>query len=233
MTHKSIPISSIHIGQRTRKDMGDISGLAESIRELGLLQPIGITKGNELIFGLRRIEAFKMLGRNDIPTHILDLPSIIRGEQAENEIRKDFTRSERVAIGRAVEEAMGNRQGRRSDKQLPDNYPEVRSGAETRDLAAKQAGFGSNFTYRQAKSVIDNGVPELVEALDREEISSNRAAEIAKLDHATFQFTDNEVGRESFFRLQCKYGDTRIEKGKGFSRWSSILAVNFPKFRTP
>jgi len=30
----------------------------------------------------------------------------------------------------------------------------------------------------------------------------------------TFVFSDTEAGRKSFFKLQCKYGDTEIEKGK-------------------
>jgi len=36
---KELPISSIKIGPRHRKDMGDLRALAESIRQEGLLQP--------------------------------------------------------------------------------------------------------------------------------------------------------------------------------------------------
>jgi hypothetical protein len=37
----SRPISSIHIGKRHRKDMGDIDVLVASMADLGLLRPIG------------------------------------------------------------------------------------------------------------------------------------------------------------------------------------------------
>lgn len=46
---------------------------------------------------------------------------------------------------------MGKRQGQRTDKQLPVNFPEVRK-RDTRDLAAKAAGFGNGKTYEQAKT---------------------------------------------------------------------------------
>jgi len=63
-------ISEIKIGKRFRKDLGDIDALAQSIKEIGLLQPIIITKNNNLIAGLRRIEAYKKLGRDEIPVFI-------------------------------------------------------------------------------------------------------------------------------------------------------------------
>ena len=45
------------------------------------------------------------------------------------------------------------------------NSPECK-GKETREIAAQKAGFGSEFTYRQAKTVVQNASPELVEAMD-------------------------------------------------------------------
>ena len=41
---KSLRISNIKVGNRHRKDMGDLTSLADSIREEGLLQPIGVTE---------------------------------------------------------------------------------------------------------------------------------------------------------------------------------------------
>jgi hypothetical protein len=46
-----MPVDSIKIGSRIRKDLGDITSLAENIMEIGLLY-------RELICGSRRIEAF-------------------------------------------------------------------------------------------------------------------------------------------------------------------------------
>jgi len=98
-----IPIASIRMTGRYRKDHGDIATLASSIEQLGLLQPIGVTASNELVFGQRRVLAFQRLGRTTIPARVIDVPALVLAEHAENEIRKDFTPLERVAIGEAVE----------------------------------------------------------------------------------------------------------------------------------
>ena len=52
-----VKISEIKIGDRFRRDMGDLEGLAVSIATEGLLQPIGITEDNLLVFGERRLLA--------------------------------------------------------------------------------------------------------------------------------------------------------------------------------
>lgn len=59
-------INSINIGTRIREDMGDIAGLAESIQSRGLLHPIIIDEAGNLIAGHRRLEAHKLLGREQI-----------------------------------------------------------------------------------------------------------------------------------------------------------------------
>lgn len=51
---QSLKISDIKVGNRHRKDMGDLTSLADSIKEKGLLQPIGVTEKLELVFGERR-----------------------------------------------------------------------------------------------------------------------------------------------------------------------------------
>ena len=84
---KEVKISDITVGRRHRKDMGDLASLAENIRQTGLLQPIGVTDKLELVFGERRLCAHRdILKRKTILARIVDVPSIIAGEYAENEI---------------------------------------------------------------------------------------------------------------------------------------------------
>jgi len=64
-------IADIRIGERHRKDMGDIEELARSIDEIGLLQPIVVEPDGTLIAGERRIRACLMLGWEEIPAKIL------------------------------------------------------------------------------------------------------------------------------------------------------------------
>ena len=156
MRLRDITIADIRIGRRHRKDMGDLASLANSIAADGLLQPIVLTSDHKLVAGERRIEAFKALGRDEIPAHVINIDSIVRGEFVENALRKDLTVSEKVAIGAALEAALGERQGVRTDIQHRDACPEVASG-RTRDLAGEHAGFGSGKTYERAKAVVAAG----------------------------------------------------------------------------
>jgi hypothetical protein len=56
---KAIKIVDIVVGSRHRKDMGDLTILADSIRQEGLLQSIGVTDRLELVFGERRLLAYR------------------------------------------------------------------------------------------------------------------------------------------------------------------------------
>lgn len=91
---------------------------------------------------------------------------------------QDFTVSERVAIGKALEAELGSRRGQRSDLERPENFPEV---GDTRDIAAKSAGFGNGKTYEQAKQVIADGAPALVSAVDRGDMAVSLAAAVTQL----------------------------------------------------
>jgi len=64
--------SEIKVGNRAREDVGSIGRLSDSIKELGLLQRIGITEDKELVYGLRRLEAWKEAkGDEPIPVEIV------------------------------------------------------------------------------------------------------------------------------------------------------------------
>ena len=109
---EKIKISSIIITDRTRKELGNIASLAESISSVGLMQPVVINENNELIDGQRRIKAYIQLGIKEIPFFQVNLKEIALGEFHANSNRKDFTPSERVAISQAVEKIL-ERQSRR------------------------------------------------------------------------------------------------------------------------
>jgi ParB-like chromosome segregation protein Spo0J len=192
-------IQDVIVKDRYRKDMGDITALRKSIEKLGLLQPIGITKDKVLVFGERRLTACFALGWAEIEARIVDIDSLIEGEHDENEVRKAFTLSERLAIAQEIQRRIGNRQGQRTDiiefkakrqtnlkvidpvKELPANWREVPAGEETTKESAKQAGFSSEQQMRRTAKVVNEGVPELVEALDKGEIAVSKAADLANL----------------------------------------------------
>src|SRR5262249_43192570 len=98
-----LKIESVIIGERHRRDLGDIAALAASIKDTGLLHPIVVRRDGTLIAGERRLRAAELLGWRKIPVTVLDLDTVVKGEFAENTVRKDFTLSEVVAIKRTLE----------------------------------------------------------------------------------------------------------------------------------
>ena len=71
----------------------DIKSLAQSISELGLLNPITIDQNHTLIAGRHRLEAAKSLGWNEIECNISDLQGL-KAELAEideNFVRKNLS----------------------------------------------------------------------------------------------------------------------------------------------
>lgn len=92
-------IDKISITQdRFRKEMGDINGLAESIKLNGLLVPIVINENKHLIAGERRLTACKLLQWKTIPARVMRANEIQHRifEIIENIDRKDFTWQESV-----------------------------------------------------------------------------------------------------------------------------------------
>lgn len=177
-------IAQIIIGSRHRRDFGDLAGLAASISAEGLLQPIGVTADRTLVFGERRLRACRdVLGWTEIDARTVDVTSIVAGEYAENEVRKDFTPSERVAIAEAVRQDFEGRHG--GDRTGVQAGPRSLLVGRSRDFAAQRAGFGSGKQLERAEKVVRLGVPALVEEMDRGEMSIRGAETVARADAAT------------------------------------------------
>ena len=70
-----IDIDDIKIQKTVRTDMGDLSSLEQSIRNLGILSPVIIDKNNNLIAGSRRVQASRNAELKEIPAFKLQLDS--------------------------------------------------------------------------------------------------------------------------------------------------------------
>ncbi len=95
-------VESIRVGYRVRRDLGDLDELCDSIRKLGLLQPITITPDGVLVCGARRLAAVKQLGWERVKVWITSTVSTrlaeVLAEQHENTARKPLTPSEAAAL---------------------------------------------------------------------------------------------------------------------------------------
>jgi ParB/RepB/Spo0J family partition protein len=103
---KQVPLDRVTWDERYRKDLGNIEGMTESIREKGVLQPITVVTadpdGNfRLLAGERRVTAARAAGLSLIPAIIrpvTDEADEREIELYENTFRKDFTWDESAKL---------------------------------------------------------------------------------------------------------------------------------------
>lgn len=183
MNIRTVRITDIDVGDRCRKDLGDIGGLATSIAAQGLLQPPVVTSDLRLIAGQRRLEAMRVLGLVETPVHVAvnlqDALTCLRAERDENTCREDLRLSEEVAQGerlRPLEEAEAREREqatlkRGNEKPARENFPSGDKG-RTRDKVAKATGGRSGRTQEKARAVVtaakeNPALAPLVEQMDR------------------------------------------------------------------
>jgi hypothetical protein len=150
-----LPLKVIRVGNRHRRRDLALSSLIESIKELGLLQPIVVDfASSTLIAGERRLGACRALGWDEIPCHLVNIDQIARGEYAENVERLNFTLTELVAIKRTLEPALRDAAKERmvAAHASCGKFPELASG-RTRDMAAVGLGV-SGRTLEKAEAVV-------------------------------------------------------------------------------
>lgn len=103
-----IPVEDVIVGDRVRKSLGDtIADLQLSMTKLGQLQPIGITRGNVLVFGWRRLEAARAMAWPTIRAVRLDslatAEQLALAERDENTCREPFTPLETLEMARRID----------------------------------------------------------------------------------------------------------------------------------
>lgn len=173
-----IDIEKVSVGDRIRKDMGDLKELSDDIAKNGLINPPVVTPDFELIAGERRLEAMKKLGYKQVEVRIMkveDAEHKLNLEINENENRKDFNKSERIEYARQLERIERVKASQREKAGVAidprENFPQGR----TRDLVAEKLGIGSGKQYEKEKYIAGNADQETLEQWNNEEISTHKA----------------------------------------------------------
>ena len=181
---RQIAISSICVAERIRKENGSLDELAQDIQKHGLLNPITVMEqsdgGYVLIAGLRRMKAMEQLNAAEIRATVMnpmEADEMLMLEIAENEQRKEFTVSEKLAFAeklRAIEREKARarmsahaRDGH-SNGQGMANRPQAEETGAARDIVARKAGFSSTSQMRRAREVAEKR-PDLLDKVDRGE----------------------------------------------------------------
>lgn len=137
-----VDINRIVVGDRIRRDFGDIQELADDIAANGLINPPTINKEYRLLAGERRLRACKLLGWTQIEVHMLDTQDEAHDlavEMSENNMRRNFTGSELAAgIRRQMELESAKARERMQDPMQ--TFAEGQKGT-ARDKAAEHFGI--------------------------------------------------------------------------------------------
>ena len=190
MDTKMLRIGEVQVAERIRKDNGGIEELAGDIREHGLINPITVMEQTEggyvLIAGLRRLKAMELLGAEEIRATVmtaLEADEMLMLEIAENEQRKEFTVSEKLAFAEKLKAVEAEKARVRMStharvgyavKQGVANWPQPETQGRARDIVAQKAGFTSATQMRRAQAVSESR-PDLMEQVDKGEKSISGA----------------------------------------------------------
>jgi ParB-like chromosome segregation protein Spo0J len=168
---RMVPLAEITIDARFRKDMGDISDLAASIAEVGLLQPILLSPELRLISGMRRYVAHQKLNREELLARVVDIEDETLATIEEDRARKPLTPSEKYAVTEALREKATDEAWRR--RALGGRLEEAARRGRVDDVLARHVGI-SRPTLRKIKEIVEaaKGDPKrygvVSEALDRD-----------------------------------------------------------------
>lgn len=194
-----IDIDKIKVENRIRKDFGNITELAEDIKQNGLINPPVVIAESDgtftLLAGERRLRAMRSLGYKQVEVRTwgsLNDEQKLNIEISENEVRKDFSKSERIEYARRLEkiETLKAKERQMSGKSnLSEKFPEGR----TSDIVADKVGIGSGKQYEKEKYISDNRevlTPEDFADWDEGRLSTNKAYLKIK---AQLQEKDNQI----------------------------------------
>jgi len=196
---RTILISAIMVGphsQRFKVECEDLDHLRESIRRLGLINPVGVVGeggGYRLVHGHRRLRACKDLGRKEIEAVILDAETQSEDEVtfAENFFRTDLTPVElAVAIAKQLE-----------------------SGKWTVEQIA--AGFHRSADWVRRQIAITEWPDEILGALHSGGLSIAAAEPLAQVTEA--------ASREFFVRQAVESGATARTTSSWLQGWRAML----------
>lgn len=168
-----------------RRSVDDLKvrDLADSIREVGLLNPITVTKQNRLIAGFHRLQACRLLGHREIECTLLSGDDLLLqlAEIDENLIRAEL---DPISVGELaikrddILESLGQRaavgQGR------PAKNGETVSPLKTTESIAKEIGV-SGRTLQHNKQLARNLVAEAKDVVRTSEITKRDALKLARM----------------------------------------------------
>ena len=179
VTLEDVALDRIDIGGNVRTEIDDLDGLAASIRELGILQPVRVEPANafgiyRLVYGQRRVLAARLAGLETIPALVGPAsPENVRPieQLVENLQRRDLNPLEEARALRDVldaepgltQKALGDRIGRSqafvaNALRILDLTPSVAGLVETGSLSGAHAKALASLTPERQSAIATQAV---------------------------------------------------------------------------
>lgn len=215
-----VPIDSIKISQDRRKTNPEkVAELAESIKEIGLLNPITISDNYDLIAGLYRLEAYKLLGCAEIEANIVSLDGLLAelAEIDENLMREELhyiDRGNRLKRRQEIYEKLYPGTKATTGKELVNKRwnttapsASVKKPPFVIDMAMKMNK--SETTVREDLRIAKKIVPEVQKVIKENNITKKEALKLAQMESE-----------------KQKMIAEKITDGKATSVRTAIIAIN-------
>ena len=180
------PVAEITMTSDRRKiDRDKVSELAQSIRNVGLINPVTITADRQLVAGAHRLEACKSLGMSDIPCIIFDGNDLQKelAEIDENLVRLEL---DPISIGELairrdeILDALGQRA--KSGTNVKNSRTGTPGGPvpKTTEDVANEIGI-SKSTLKENKQLARDLTPKAKDVVRQSEVSKKDALKLARM----------------------------------------------------
>ena len=189
-----VPISEITVNPGRREAApGDVKELADSILEVGLINPIMVDQTHTLIAGLHRLEAMKLLGRTEIECTISDLDGLqvalaeidenfVRKDLSDDEFRELLLRRKEIYEGLHPETKAGIAQAVGMNRAVGNNVTDKMSATSKSfvDDTADKLGVDPR-TVRRELQTAKNLTPEAKEIIKGAKVTKSDALKLSRL----------------------------------------------------
>ena len=178
-----INLITVKQGRRAVDD-AKVRELAQSMSEIGLINPITVTRDRVLITGAHRLEAAKLLGWTDIKATVSELDGfrVELAEIDENLMRNELHYLDEGAAYKRRDELLDEMGARpkAGDNQYTVGRVVVTPPLKTTEELAAEMGV-SKSTYKQAKQMAKDILPEVQDAIKAADLPKTDALKIARL----------------------------------------------------
>jgi len=185
--YNTFPVFEIMASPDRRKvDAGKVSELAESIKTVGLINPITVTADKELVAGAHRLEACKSLGWSEIECLVFDGTDFQKelAEIDENLVRLEL---DPISIGELairrdeILDGMGVRAKSGTNQKNLATGPDSGPVQKTTEDIAKEVGI-SRSVLLENKQLARDLTPKAKEAIRQTETPKRDALKIARME---------------------------------------------------